>query len=420
MRRPLLAKAREGLRIVEFAVGFAFAALVVNVLVMLVFTTLSGSLHDERSFLAPPNMEQLADGLTLEQGEYTLPDDVSAALRTREQWAMLIDEEGSVVWAFDLPEDVPRHYTMSDVASFSRWYLSDYPVVTRVRDDGILVMGSPKGAEWKYSFSTNMNTIVLTGILFVALFAANVIVAIVVVRGYARRSWAERDHARREWVAAVSHDVRTPLAVALADADTLAGDDVLDESRRARASRIASKIGDVASLVGDLNAANRLSYAMEPVDAEPVMLAPIVRAVAVDAMNDDADGLHPITVDVDKRAETFAVMGSASLFRRMVVNLVRNSVRHNPNGCSVHISLTEAPRRIFRKRSCLLTVEDDGRGLDADMLHELKRPPSGDLPEHGLGLVIVRRIASSCRGEARFMESEGGGTRVEIRLPLAP
>lgn len=419
MRGPVLARAREGARIVGFSALFAFFALVANVLVMGIFVMTVGSLHDGAPPFSPADVDGLDEELVREDGAYRLPDAVVEDLRDRGQWAMLIDDEGEVVWEIDLPADVPTSYTMADVASFTRWYLNDYPVVTRVRSDGLLVVGSPRGSAWKYSYSTDMDTVVLSLVLLVALLLANMVVAIMVARAYARRSWAERDHARREWIAAVSHDVRTPLTVAMAEADTLARDEDLGLEQRRRADHVVGKVSEVASLVTDLNVANRLSYAMEPVEAELVALAPIVRSVAAEAINDDSGGTHPVEVELAEGAEDLRVRGDAALFRRMLANLVHNSARHNPDGCTVRISLGRASRRLFRKPRCLLVVEDDGRGLGADMLQTLRRAPSGELPEHGLGLVIVRRVAAACGGTARFSDAEGGGTRCEVELPLA-
>lgn len=419
MSGPVLARAREGLRIVGFSALFALLALVANTLVLGTFVIAAGSLHDGAPPFSPADVDDLVGELVLEDGAYRLPDAAIEGLRSRGQWAMLIDDGGEVAWGLDLPPDVPTSYTVADVASFTRWYLNDYPVVTRVHGDGLLVVGSPKGSAWKYSYSTDMSSVTLSLALFVALLLANMVVAIMVARAYARRSWAERDHARREWIAAVSHDVCTPLTVAMAEADTLARDEGLGVEQRRRADHVVGKVSEVAALVTDLNVANRLSYAMEPVEAEPVALAPIVRSVAAEAINDDAGGAHPIEVELAEEAEELRVRGDAALFRRMLANLVRNNARHNPDGCTVRISLGRAPKRLFRKPRCLLVVEDDGRGLGADMLQTLRRAPSGELPEHGLGLVIVRRIAAACGGTARFSDAEGGGTRCAIELPVA-
>ena len=419
MRHPMLARAREAGRIVGFSMAFALAALVTNLLVMALFVVTFGSFDDGRGLLGPTGIDDVSAGLVAEDGAYRASDETLSTLRETDRWAMLIADDGTVAWSTGLPADVPTHYTLADVASFSRWYLADYPVVTRVRDDGLLVIGSPKGSAWKYHYSTNMQFVVLFLGLVAAALVSNMIVAIVVARAYARRSWAERDHARREWIAAVSHDVRTPLAVALADADTLAQDDTLAPEPRVRAERVVAKVSEVASLVADLNVANRMSHAMEPAQMEPVTLAPIVRSVAVGALNDDTEGRFAVEVDIPEDAESLRTRGNEALLRRMLTNLVGNSVRHNPQGCTVRISLARLQPRFLHHARCLLVVEDDGRGLGSDMLVELQRPPSGELPEHGLGLVIVRRIAHACGGEARFSDAGGGGTRCEIELPLA-
>lgn len=419
MSRTVLAKTREAVRILGFAGVFALAALVINVLVVALFVGAYVYSDGGRADKAWPGIEALSDELMVEGGSYRISDETSAALERSERWAMLIDADGDISWSESLPTDIPTHYEMADVASFTRWYLNDYPVTTWTRDDGILVVGAPKGSVWKYAFNTSMNSIVLTLALALALLASNMVVAILVARAYARRAWAERDHARREWIAAVSHDVRTPLAVALADADTLAQDEALESEQRMRAERVETKVSEVASLVADLNVANQLSYAMEPLDTAPVALAPIVRSVAVEAINDDVDGSHPLEVVLNEEAERCQVKGDAALLRRMLSNLVGNSIRHNPQGCTVTISLSTLPHRFLRKDRCLLVVEDDGKGLEADMLEVLRRAPSDELPEHGLGLVIVRRIAMACRGTIRFLEATGGGTRCEITFPLA-
>ncbi len=418
MRQPAFAKTREAVRVLGFAAAFALAALLVSALVMGVFVGVLGFPDGDKG-PAWPGVEELSQGLTREDGTYRLDDYATDALKRTGRWAMLIGAGGDVVWSESLPADVPAHYEMADVASFTRWYLNDYPVSTWVRDDGILVVGAPKGSAWKYTYTTSENSVLLSLGLMLALLVSNMIVAIMVARAYARRSWAERDHARREWIAAVSHDVRTPLAVALADADTLARDEVLGTEQRMRAGRVESKVSEVASLVADLNVANQLSYAMEPVDATAVVLAPIVRSVAVEALNDDVDGNHPIEVDIAEDAEDCRVRGDAALLRRMLVNLVGNSVRHNPQGCTVRITLSTLPHRFLRRDRCSLVVEDNGKGLSADMLESLRRAPSGDLPEHGLGLVIVRRIALACGGTASFTDAAGGGTRCELTFPLA-
>lgn len=54
-------------------------------------------------------------------------------------WAMALDDDGSVIWQHDLPQNLNKHYTASEIASFSRWYLDDWPVFCWTADYGLFV-----------------------------------------------------------------------------------------------------------------------------------------------------------------------------------------------------------------------------------------------------------------------------------------
>lgn len=80
-------------------------------------------------------LRDVSQALTQEaDGSYTLqnfdlPQDAAA-------WMLLLDADGNVVWQWNKPDELPTHYTLSQVASFSRWYLMDYPVQSLVRGAG--------------------------------------------------------------------------------------------------------------------------------------------------------------------------------------------------------------------------------------------------------------------------------------------
>ena len=92
-------------------------------------------------------LRDVSQALTQEaDGSYTLqnfdlPQDAAA-------WMLLLDADGNLVWQWNKPDELPTHYTLSQVASFSRWYLMDYPVQSLVRGDGLLLAGQAKGSLW--------------------------------------------------------------------------------------------------------------------------------------------------------------------------------------------------------------------------------------------------------------------------------
>ena len=97
--------------------------------------------------------EQIARALVRDEDGYHLDGE-----NTQEEWlygyewAMLLDEQGNVVWRYDLPPQLDRTYTVTDVASFTRWYLDDYPVFCWITENGLLVLGRTPGTMFRYSF----------------------------------------------------------------------------------------------------------------------------------------------------------------------------------------------------------------------------------------------------------------------------
>lgn len=177
------------------------------------------------------------------------------------EWAMVLDDDGQVIWQYQLPKELEREYTAPEIAAFSRWYLEDYPVFCQVRDYGLLVLGTPKNSLWKYNFWTYPDliewvlyrgTTLMAGVLVLILalcllFSWRGAKSLGVVsdgldalaegrtvqltaQGFAgelaeklnqtsaqiqRRNEIiqRRDNARTQWIAGVSHDIRTPLSL---------------------------------------------------------------------------------------------------------------------------------------------------------------------------------------------------------------
>ena len=417
MRGLARSRMRSGLDLIAFCMLGAACILIANALI--VGTTAFVLILTDANDVGPAASE-VSQALTEQDGAHVLPADMVQDLRAYGCWALLIDESGSVAWGLDVPDDVPTSYTPADVASFTRWYLNDYPVSCWQHGEGLVVVGSPKGSAWKYSLTSSFETLGDSVLLAVMIFLADLIVLIALTRLYARRSWKQRDDARNEWVAAVSHDVRTPLAAVVTDAANLAESPRLSAGERERAERVVAKSRETAALLADLNTVNRLRYAMEPVDACDVHLAAVARSVVASYLDGETGGCE-LELDVAPEAEGVCVRGNEALLKRMVSNLVGNSVRHNPQGCHVKVSLDVRAGLLGTSlgRRLVLVVSDDGCGLGADALAALRKRPGTELPEHGLGLVIVRRIAATHDGKVHFSDNDGGGYRCTVTLPIS-
>ena len=270
-------------------------------------------------------------------------------------WAMLVNEDGQVVWSIRKPADVPEQYSLTDVASFTRWYLSDYPVQSWVRDDGLLVAGAPKGSIWKHDMAMDIETLMQIPLWFGGIFllamGCVLLLAYFVVRRWFRQAQQTRDAARSDWINGVSHDIRTPLSMVMGYAAQMEGAADLPPERRRQAGIIRAQSQAIRDLVNDLNLTMRLDCAMQAPRKEPLQLEAFLRQIAADFLN---GGLgNGFDFEMDLPAEPLPqIDADPFLLRRAVNNLLTNCVRHNAPGCSICLGRQGRGQRSrhFRRR----------------------------------------------------------------------
>ena len=219
----------------------------------------------------------------------------------------------------------------------------------------------------------------------------------------AERAWQERlldegHRVRAAILAAVGHDLRTPLAGIKAAVSGLLSRDVeLSEKDRVELTvTIDSSVDRMSDLIENLLAMSRLETGTMSVHLEPVSVLEVVSRVALDWSG--------LVVDVP---EDFPlVLADDGLLERVLANLVDNAERHGGRDVTVGATHDGSSAEIF--------VADRGPGLPAG------GPPwgSGRSGHGGLGLTIVERFVEAMDGEVEFQSS--GGTTMLVRLRVAP
>lgn len=232
----------------------------------------------------------------------------------------------------------------------------------------------------------------------------------------------EREHslesARRELVAWVSHDLRTPLAGLRAMAEALE-DGVVDDPD-VYVKRIISSVDRLNRMVEDLFELSRIQAGELSHPTEHVALRDLVEDCVVTLEPLAAAHGVKLTASVDSPP---AVLGSAPELTRALTNLVANGIRHTPDGGQVVVRAANAAG------AAELSVRDECGGLPTDHLDrvfdvgfrgEEARTPQDGLhpPGAGLGLAITRGIVEAHRGTVDVQNTDLG-CEFRIVLPAA-
>ena len=131
-------------------------------------------------------------------------------------------------------------------------------------------------------------------------------------------------------------------------------------------------------------------------------------------LNGGLDSRYEIAFAEMQPGRSIHLLGDDGLLRRMLDNLIRNSIVHNPQGCHISVTVGAEDGR------CVSTVTDDGVGVDAAWLEALNREAdvsSTQGGEHGLGLKLVRQIVKAHGGTVQFRQVAPHGLDICIIFP---
>lgn len=457
------------LKLTRRFIGILMASMVL--LLLLNFIVLAVLLQNHAPKESPWDAaSEAASALQKTETGYILSEEMTEKLMEGDIWAIFIEDgTQTVVWQTgNLPASIPQEYSLSDIAALTSGYIDGFPAFTGESENGLMVLGYPKDSFWKlirptweYGLIANMPKIALTvlavnlALLFLIPFIADsrllrsvkpfvggiqalssgeavqikekgLLSEIAVninetsrILQTQKEELEKKETARANWIAGVSHDIRTPLSMVMGYADQLEHSTNLTENERRKAGIIVKQSSRIKNLITDLNLASKLEYNMQPLARHPENAVAIVRQAAVDFINTDMEGKYPVEWQTDDELTLCTVYADKDLLARAVMNLIQNSMIHNETGCSIYISVAA------RKDQCVIRVEDNGLGASDEQIERLNNAPhymvcdtNTSEQRHGLGLLLVKQIMEAHGGTTAIGHSSYGGFSVELSMPI--
>ena len=230
----------------------------------------------------------------------------------------------------------------------------------------------------------------------------------------ARHSIAARD----QFLAALSHELRNPLATIINSAKVVKLEDSLNDEDLSHVEMIEDQAQTMKRLLEDLLDISRVSRGKISLNRQPVVLNDLVTSVVGSLRHQANSNRHLIHTSLADGPST--ILGDRDRLRQILSNLLTNSIKYTPAGGQIRIQTT------IKEEDIEILIRDNGCGIDPALLEEIFQPftqlnvsierSDGGM---GMGLAIVKKMVD-LHGGSISAHSQGAdtGTEMIVKLPL--
>jgi two-component system phosphate regulon sensor histidine kinase PhoR len=224
---------------------------------------------------------------------------------------------------------------------------------------------------------------------------------------------------RRDFVANVSHEIKTPLTSVKGYVETLLAGAINDPDNRVRfLEKIERNATRLTNLVQDLLSLAKIEAGEDSLKPVPCEWNPVINSVV--ARYEDTISGKNLRIKVNAPPQPLVVLGDKEAMTQVLDNLLTNAVKYTPEGG--RISVTLSSKGPWAK----LEVEDTGIGIPAEHLgriferfYRVDKARSRELGGTGLGLSIVKHLVSAMSGDVGVESAVGVGSKFTVKLKMA-
>lgn len=231
-------------------------------------------------------------------------------------------------------------------------------------------------------------------------------------------SLKEIDRMREDFIATLTHDMRTPLLASLQTLKLMQEGSIgeLNERQQEITGLLIQNQDDLLTLVNTLLDIYRYEANQQKLVLETIELDQLSQDV-IRSLEPLANEREQILQMLPKQNETvYSIRGDRFALKRVLTNLVSNAIRYTPTGGNIKVSIEAQNNQI------VWVVEDNGRGIPEVDLQKLFQRFAQGTSKHrttgsGLGLYLSRKIIEAHAGEIFVESQEGQGSRFYFNLP---
>ncbi|MEM1483722.1 HAMP domain-containing sensor histidine kinase [Oscillospiraceae bacterium PP1C4] len=222
---------------------------------------------------------------------------------------------------------------------------------------------------------------------------------------------------RREWIANITHDLKTPLSPVRGYAEILAdrADTLAPAETKRYADIMLKNLAFLGTLIDDLKLTYQLESGMMPVNREQDNLARFLKELVIDILN--RPEYENRTIRFENETEAVAFDFDATLLTRAFCNLIINAFVHGEEKTEITLHIRQEEQQIK------ILLSDNGKGITSSEVNNLferyyrgadtEQKPEGT----GLGLAITKQIVELHGGSITVSSIQGGGTEFCIAFP---
>ena len=383
-------------------------------------------------------------------------------------WIQVIDESGQEIFSYNKPESYPTSYPASTLLAFgTSAYENENTVFVSVLKDSketcSYIIGFPYAiGKYMLYYNGERFTRLLPVVKKIVLFALFIFAVLVFgyvwwisrklssitggIRNVSQRAYIplkekgmfhdifaalnkmdmeirqsdkikeETENARTEWIANITHDLKTPLSPVKGYAELLADNQIAGvETAQEYGKIILKNVSHVEKLLNDLKLTYQIDSGVVPYHPQEVLITRYVKEVVIDIINDPAFSKRIIEFESD--GQELIVFLDPDLLRRAIQNIIINALIHNPPDTKIKISIGNSAAGVV-----FISIRDNGSGMDeAEQARLFNRYYRGtntrEKPEgSGLGLAIAKQIVVLHGGNISVKSSPDIGTEFIITL----